>query len=107
MNFDEESLTLLDEITSQDVLFFKSNKTGNIIKAKPEDTLLDNMDLGKIHSVSKYKNTLRTIFWDPTNPLIVYTNGCPKCKRKIVRYMRSGEDKRTFYQCRCKATWSN
>lgn len=107
MKFDQNSLTILEEITSQEELYFKSNKTGNLIKGEPTDTMLYSIDKGEIHSSSLYKNILKTVSVDPTNPKIEYPGGCPKCKRLIVSYIRTGEDKRTFYQCFCKTSWSN
>jgi len=107
MQFCPNTLTILDEVTSRPELYLKSNKTGIEILANPEYTLLDSNDKGKIHYISKYKNIRENIAFDPTNPKTLYPNGCPKCKWKLISYIRTGEDMRCFYQCsKCKTSWS-
>lgn len=104
MDFDQINLTLLTPITVGDKLKFKSNKTGNTYDAKPEHTLLAGEEIGVVHSMSKYKNTIRTTAFDPTNPRI--EKPCPKCKAEIVSYQRLGDDKKVIYACVCGNIWT-
>jgi hypothetical protein len=99
MNFDPVSLSLLSEITVGDTLKFKSDKTGEIIKAEPKDTLLVSENLGQVDIYSKFKNTIKVTAFDPTNPRMV--SPCPKCKRQVVSYQRLGESKKLIKVCVC------
>lgn len=104
MDFCPVSRSLLEEVTTQDKLFFKSNKTGAIYEAGPENTMLASEESGEIHSVLKFQSALRVTAYDPTNPRAY--NPCTKCKRQIVSYQRLGDEKKTVYVCVCGHRWS-
>jgi DNA-directed RNA polymerase subunit M/transcription elongation factor TFIIS len=104
-NFCPVSYTLLEEITSGNVLKFKSPKTGTVYEATPENTMLASEEVGEIHSVSKYKNTLKVSAYDPINPRIRLADGCENCGRKVVSYQRLGAEKRVFFACLCGKQW--
>ncbi len=104
MDFCPTSRSLLDEVTSQDELHFKSNKTGTVYKANPENTMLASEETGEINSVLKFQNALKVTAFDPTNPRM--HNPCSACGRQIVSYQRLGDEKRTVYVCVCGNRWS-
>lgn len=106
MDFCPTTLSLLEEITSENALMFKSRKTGEIFKANPESTMLASKEEGEIYSVSKYRNTLNVSAYNPINPRERVKNGCRKCGRKIVSFQRLGENAKTFYTCICGNFWS-
>ena len=106
MEFCPVSYMLLTEITSQEKLQFKSNKTGTVYEANPENTLLASEEGSELESISKFKNTLKVTAYDPTNPRERIEGGCDKCKRKIVSLQRLGDDKRVVYVCLCGQQWS-
>lgn len=107
MNFCPKSLTWLEPVTTGAKLEFKSAKVGTRYEAKPENTMLASAEVGKIHSVSKYKNTLKFAAYDKTNPRVRLDNGCEKCGRKVVSYQRLGEMKQVFYTCICGNQWNS
>jgi|SRR5271168_542520 len=106
MDFCPITQTLLEEITSEDKLLFKSNKTGTIYEASPEYTMLVSEDINELQSISKYKNTLTVSAYDSTNTRERIPGGCDKCKRKIVSLQRLGVEKRVVYSCLCGNIWS-
>lgn len=106
MDFCPVSFMLLEEITSQDELLFKSSKTGTVYKASPENTLLASEGVSELQSISKYKNTLKVSAYDPLNPKERIPGGCEKCGRKIVSLQRLGEEKRVVYSCLCQHVFS-
>jgi hypothetical protein len=97
---------LLEEVTTGEKLQFITPKTGIKHSAGPADTLLLSEEIGEI-PVSRYKNTLTTTAFDPTNSRVRLPNGCEKCKRKVVSCQRLGEEKRMFYSCLCGNSWHN
>jgi hypothetical protein len=98
---------LLDEITTQEKLLFKSNKTGTIYEASPEHTMLASEGVSELQSASKYKNTLKVSAFDPINPRERIADGCEKCRKKVVSLQRLGDDKRVIYSCVCGNSWSS
>jgi len=106
MDFCPITYMLLEEITSHEELLFKSNKTGTIYEAKPEHTMLMSEGVTDLHSISKYKNTLKVSAYDSINPRERLADGCDKCIRKIVSLQRLGDDKKVYYSCLCGNTWS-
>jgi DNA-directed RNA polymerase subunit M/transcription elongation factor TFIIS len=106
MDFCPQSFMLLEEITSQEKLLFKSGKTGTVYEANPEHTLLAREGVSELQSISKFKNTLKVSAYDPINPKERLSNGCEKCGRKIVSLQRLGEDKKVVYTCLCGYTFS-
>jgi DNA-directed RNA polymerase subunit M/transcription elongation factor TFIIS len=105
MNFDNDSLSLLTETTASGKLQFKSAKTGAIYDAEPHHTLLAGEEIGRIHSSSKYHNTLLATPYDPINPRVRIAEGCSECKRKVVSYQRLGDAKKVYYICLCGNRW--
>src|SRR5271170_3491038 len=101
MDFCPVSMMLLDPITSQEKLVFKTNKTGAIYEAKPEYTLLASEGIGELQSISKYKNTLKVSPYDAINSRERIPDGCEKCSRKIVSLQRLGDGKRVVFTCVC------
>ena len=99
MNFDENNLSLLYPITSDNELKFKSNKTGETYNAKPEDTLLMGEEIGTGYSMTKYKAAITSIAHDPTNSRI--EKECPKCKNAVLSFALFGDEKKTIYACLC------
>jgi DNA-directed RNA polymerase subunit M/transcription elongation factor TFIIS len=104
MDYCPTSQSLLEEVTTQDKLYFKSTKTGTVYEAGPENTMLASEETGEIHSVLKFQNALKVTAFDPTNPRMY--NPCDKCHRQIVSYQRLGEEKKTVYVCVCGNRWS-
>lgn len=104
MNFCKVSYTLLKEVTSGDKLEFKSDKTGTTYKAEPSHTMLVNQ--GVETGINKFKFTLSTSAYDPTNPKERIPDGCEKCKRKVVSLQRLGVEKKVVYSCLCGNSWS-
>jgi DNA-directed RNA polymerase subunit M/transcription elongation factor TFIIS len=105
--FCKDTLNLLEEITTGDVLMLKSNKTGNVYPADAESTKLAGEDTAEMQSYSKYQKTLTVTAYDPTNPRAEIPNGCDHCGRKIVSYQRLGEGKKVYYVCICGNNWHN
>lgn len=103
MNFCPVTWMLLSEITSQDKLIFKSDKTGNLYEAKPEHTMLASEDMGEL-PIFMFKNALHVAAYTPINPKA--RNPCKKCNRQVVSYMRLGEEKKVIYVCLCGHRWS-
>lgn len=106
MDFCPDTLMLLEEITNQDKLLFKSNKTGTIYAASDEHTLLVNESTSELQSISKYKQTLMVTAYSPINPKKRIPGGCEKCNRKIVSFQRLSEENRVVYVCICGFMWS-
>jgi len=107
MHYDDETYSLLEEVTSGSKLQFRSRKTGKPRPALPEHTLLASGGVGRELYSSKYQNTLKVTAYDPTNPKIRLHQGCEKCNRKIVSYQRLGENKTMYYVCLCGNSWHN
>ena len=107
MNFCPYSYMLLELVTSENELKFKSTKTGTIYNAKPENTLIASEESDEIQSVSKYKNILGTTAFDPTSPRVRIPGGCEKCHNKIVSFQRVGIDNKIVYVCTCGAQYVN
>jgi DNA-directed RNA polymerase subunit M/transcription elongation factor TFIIS len=105
MDFCETSLSLLEEVTSQDKLYFKSNKTGTVYEGTPESTMLASEEVGEINSVLKFRNALNVTAYDPVNPRVRVTCPNPKCGRKIVSFQRLGDEKRVVFVCLCGHRW--
>lgn len=103
MNFCQTSLSLLEEVTTQDKLLFKSSKTGTVYEATPESTLLASEEIGETQSTSKFQNALRVTAYDPVNPKV--RNPCTKCGRQVVSFQRLGEEKRVVHVCLCGHRW--
>lgn len=104
MDFCPDTLMLLSEITSEDKLMFKSDKTGNIYEASDENTMLVSESSSELQSISKFKQTLNVTAYSDINPRI--REECQNCKRKIVSFQRLGEENRVVYVCLCGNTWS-
>ncbi len=103
--FDINTQALLEPVTVGD-LKFKSIKTGVIFDAEPDDTLLIGGSIGEVDILGKYQNTIRATAYDSINPLTKLPNGCPKCKRLVVRFQRLGAEKRVVYVCLCGHSWT-
>ncbi len=100
MYFDPNNLTLLEPVQQGDNLVFKSNKTGATHAAKPQNTLLAHGTESEINISEKYKFALKCAPYDSANP-IELTSGCPKCKRKLIRFRQLGENKEVIFSCLC------
>jgi DNA-directed RNA polymerase subunit M/transcription elongation factor TFIIS len=85
--------------TSGTQLQFKCGKCGEIYQAKPEDTLLASEEVGAASFTSKFKYSIRTTAFDPTNPKI--KRPCDKCGQQITTYQRMGEKKKLIVVCDC------
>lgn len=106
MDFCPVTYMLLEEITSEDKLLFKSNKTATIYEAAPEYTMLVSENISELQSISKYKNTLKVSAYDSINPRERLASGCEKCQRKIVSLQRLGAEKKVIYSCICGNIWN-
>ena len=98
-HFCVKCLNLREEITSGTKLQFKCDKCGEIYDARPEDTLLASGEIGGTDFMSKFKYTVQTTAFDPTNPKI--ERPCKKCGRVITTYQRMGEKKKLIVVCEC------
>jgi len=99
MQFCQECLFLLEEITTTGKLSFHCNKCGEKYDAKAEDTILASEDLGAADSTAKFKHSIRTTAYDPTNPHIKYP--CDSCGHQVVSYQLLGDQKKIVYVCLC------
>jgi|SRR5690606_8077620 len=102
-DFCPESLSLLEPNTSTGELVFLSRRTGTRYPASSDHTLLASDSVGEIHSLSRFKKTLKHTAHDPVNPRMWHP-GCKSCGRRLVSYQRI-ED-RVFYVCLCGEQWT-
>jgi DNA-directed RNA polymerase subunit M/transcription elongation factor TFIIS len=92
-------LNLKEPLHGGDSLKFKCNKCGKVYDATPEQTLLASEELSNVSSASKFKYTVRTTAFDPTNPKIDHP--CDKCGQKITTYQRMGDTQKMIIACDC------
>jgi hypothetical protein len=107
MDFCPKTFTRLEEVVTQDKLYFKSHKTGAAYTAGPVNTMLVSEEIGQIHSGSRYQNTLKETAFEPTNPRTRPSKGCDKCGRKVISFQRLSEAKKVYYSCLCGNSWHN
>ena len=104
MNFDEETGDILNIATSEKGLAFKS-KNGNLVPAKPVDTLLASNST-TTDKVEQYVSEIKVAGLNPINSRVRLPNGCPKCKTKVVAFILLGDDKKRVHSCpRCQHYW--
>ncbi len=99
-----ESFTLLDIVTKNGELKFRSPTTGEEFPAQPEDTLLYH-NLNGTGGNAKFETALHFTPYVPINPRVIHKSGCSKCKNKLISFQRIGEARRVIYVCTCGHSW--
>lgn len=104
MSFCPECKNLLILDTSKGELTFRCSKCGQPYPAKPEQTLIAEGHIRTEESITKFNTFIANAAFDSINPRI--EKPCPKCKEKIISFVRVSEDQKVFYTCKCGFSWS-
>jgi len=106
MDFCKYTYNILTPITHGQTLLFKSDKSGTVYEALPENTLLASENTSELDSIYKFTNTLSVAAYSSINARERLAEGCPKCKRKVVSFQRLGEEQKVIFVCLCGHNFS-
>ena len=91
-------------VSSTNELQFVCNNCNSITPASHEDTLVYKHDRKNTH-IDFIDNIIKNAHAIPCIPRVQLENGCYKCGKKIVNYIRIGEEHRRLFICPCKHYW--
>jgi DNA-directed RNA polymerase subunit RPC12/RpoP len=94
-------MNILDDITNKTEFYYKCTKCNKTFEPTDEDTLRFRQTFNNAETTIRNNSMLLNAAFDTTNPATY--KDCPKCSKKIVRYVVIGDTMKYIYTCECGA----